>query len=439
MNMKEKLDEKKDVVCVVGLGYVGLPLASAFSRAGFNTIGFDVNTEKINDLKNGNCGDLSNGDDITDCSINFTSDEKEIRNADFIIVAVPTPVTKLNDPDLNYLKSASETVGRNMKEGVIVVFESTVYPGVTEDVCMPIIEKSSGMKCGSGFGLGYSPERINPGDKEHALNTIVKVVSGNNERTTCLLAELYGKIVQAGIHKSKSIKVAEAAKVIENVQRDLNIAFMNELSLLFGKLGISTRDVLETASTKWNFHRYSPGLVGGHCIPVDPYYLVYKARELGHHPQVILAGRSINNYMPEHVARMAVEGLNDAGKIIKGSEVLLMGLTFKENVSDFRTSPAKKIIAELKRMSVSVTGYDPRLRSDEIRDEFGIDCIEHIEPAGFVKRFDCVIVVVVHDSFKNLSVDDIKKLTKPSPVLVDVRCVFDSNAARESGFIYRSL
>jgi UDP-N-acetyl-D-galactosamine dehydrogenase len=436
MEMKQKLNDKEAVICVVGLGYVGLPLAVAFSNAGFKTVGFDVDPDKIKGLKNGDCGDICSRDVISDCSVLFTSDEKEINRADFVIVAVPTPVTEMNVPDLNYLKSASELVGRNMKSGAVVIFESTVYPGATEEICVPIIEKASGMKYGSDFGIGYSPERINPGDDEHKLNTITKIVSGNNEQTTDLLAELYGGIVDAGVHAAKSIKVAEAAKLIENVQRDLNIAFVNELSLIFDKMGLSTKDVLDAASTKWNFHKYSPGLVGGHCIPVDPYYLVHKAKELGYHPHLILAGRNVNNYMQEHVARMVEGGFNEANKGIKGSDVLIMGLTFKENISDFRTAPAKKIIEELKKLSVSVTGYDPHLKNSEIMNEFGINAVESLDSG---KMFDCVIITIAHNHFKELSIDDIKKITKSPHVLVDVRCIFDPEVAREKGFIYRCL
>jgi UDPglucose 6-dehydrogenase/UDP-N-acetyl-D-galactosamine dehydrogenase len=306
--MKEKI--KGGEVCIVGLGYVGLPLAKAFSKH-LKTIGFDVDNEKIRLLNN----DKAN--------IEFTADPSLIKLADFVIVAVPTPVTKSKEPDLRYVKSAAEIVGKNLKRGATVVLESTVYPGVTEEIVKHVLERESKMKCGIDFYIGYSPERINPGDDAHALTKLTKIVAGMNEETTDVLAELYGLITN--VYKAKDIKTAEAAKVIENIQRDLNIALMNELAIIFNKMGLDTKSVLEAAGTKWNFQSYKPGLVGGHCIPVDPYYLVYKAKELGYHPQVILAGRAINDYMPKHVAEMAIKGLNEVGKVIKGSKVVIMG------------------------------------------------------------------------------------------------------------------
>ena len=327
--MDHRLKDK--TVCVTGLGYVGLPLALAFSGH-LKTIGFDVDAGKIKKLS----GAKDNP------GIAFTDDPGGIKNADFIIIAVPTPVTKSKDPDLSYIESAARTIGRNLKRGAIVVLESTVYPGVTEEVLKPILEHESGLTCGTDFKIGYSPERINPGDDAHSLEKITKIVSGMDRETTEALSSLYGMITT--VYEAKDIRTAEAAKVIENIQRDLNIALANELSLIFAKMGLSTTDVLEAAGTKWNFHRYSPGLVGGHCIPVDPYYLVHKAEELGYHPQVILAGRAINDSMPAHVAGMMIRGLNEAGKVIKGSKVLIMGLAYKENVADIRESPARWIV-----------------------------------------------------------------------------------------------
>jgi UDPglucose 6-dehydrogenase/UDP-N-acetyl-D-galactosamine dehydrogenase len=300
---------KDKIVCVVGLGYVGLPLAKAFSKH-LRVIGFDIDEEKIRKRNNDNSEE----------NLKFTDDSSKIKEADFVLICVPTPVAKSKEPDLSYVKSAAEIIGKNLKRGAIVVLESTVYPGVTEEFVKPILDKESGMKCGIDFKIGYSPERINPGDEERDLTKITKVVAGMDKETTDILADFYGLITN--VYKAKDIKTAEAAKVIENIQRDLNIALMNELTLIFHKLGLDTKAVLEAASTKWNFHRYSPGLVGGHCIPVDPYYLVYKAKELGYHPQVILAGRAINDYMPKHVAEMAIKGLNEVGKVIKGSKVL---------------------------------------------------------------------------------------------------------------------
>jgi UDPglucose 6-dehydrogenase/UDP-N-acetyl-D-galactosamine dehydrogenase len=352
---------KNKIVCIVGLGYVGLPLAEAFSSH-LNTIAFDIDEEKVKRLSESNNKD----------NIEFTSDPAQIKEADFVLICVPTPVTKSKEPDLSYVKLAVEIIGRNLKKGAIVVLESTVYPGVTEEIVKPILEEESGLKCGADFKIGYSPERINPGDEAHALAKITKIVAGMNEETTEILAELYGLITN--VYKAKDIKTAEAAKVIENIQRDLNIALVNELSLIFGKMGLSTKDVLEAAGTKWNFHRYSPGLVGGHCIPVDPYYLVHKAEELGYHPQVILAGRAINDSMPAHVAGMMIRGLNEAGKVIKGSKVLIMGLAYKENVADTRESPAAGLVEGLREFGIEVYGWDPLLKREEI-EGFGVKAL----------------------------------------------------------------
>ncbi|HJH27134.1 MAG TPA: nucleotide sugar dehydrogenase, partial [Methanophagales archaeon] len=346
-------------------------------------------------------------------------DPAQIKHADFVIIAVPTPITKSKEPDLSYVKSAAETVGKNLKSGVTVVLESTVYPGVTEEVVAPILERESKMKCGIDFYIGYSPERINPGDEEHDLTKITKIVAGMDNETTEKLAELYGLITH--VYKAKDIKTAEAAKVIENIQRDLNIALMNELAIIFHKMGLDTKSVLDAAGTKWNFQPYKPGLVGGHCIPVDPYYLVYKAKELGYHPQVILAGRAINDYMPKHVAEMAIKGLNEVGKVIKGSKVLIMGLTYKENVPDTRESPVKEIVKELKEFCIDVYGYDPLLSKEEI-EGFGVKAFDSLN----VKiKMDGVIVAVAHDEFKKMGFEDIGKFMNAKPIIVDVRGMFD--------------
>jgi UDP-N-acetyl-D-galactosamine dehydrogenase len=374
---------KDKTVCIVGLGYVGLPLSEAFSKH-LKVIGFDVDEGKIGDLNNSNKE-----------NIEFTSDPSKIKQADFVLICVPTPVIKSKEPDLSYVKSAAEIVGKNLKNGATVVLESTVYPGVTEEVVTPILEKESGLKCGVDFKIGYSPERINPGDEAHALAKITKIIAGMDEETTEILAELYGLITN--VYKAKGIKTAEAAKVIENIQRDLNIALMNELSIIFHKMSLDTKSVLEAAATKWNFHPYKPGLVGGHCIPVDPYYLVYKAKELGYHPQVILAGRAINDYMPKHVAEIAIKGLNEVGKVIKGSKVLIMGLTYKENVPDTRESPVRELVKELKEFGVEAYGYDPLLSRDEI-EAFGVKSSANLDV-----KMDCVIVALGHDEFKRFS------------------------------------
>ena len=320
-----------------------------------------------------------------------------------------------------------------MKKDAIVVLESTVYPGVTEEFVAPILdlENESGLKCGADFKIGYSPERINPGDEAHTLDKITKIVAGMDEETTEILAELYGLITN--IYKAKDIRTAEAAKVIENIQRDLNIALMNELTLIFHKMHLDTKSVLEAAATKWNFHPYKPGLVGGHCIPVDPYYLVYKAKELGYHPQVILAGRAINDYMPKHVAEMAIKGLNEVGKVIKGSTVLIMGLTYKENVPDTRESPVKEMVKELKEFGVEVYGYDPLLSRDEI-EEFGVKALDNLDV-----KVNCVIVAVAHEGFKKINLKDMKELMNNAPVLIDVRGMFDGEGAKRKGFYYKTL
>jgi len=418
--------ENKATVCVVGLGYVGLPLAVAFAKS-LKVIGFDIDKQKIKELSNGVNNDFSK-DELD--NIFFTSDPNEIRNADFIIIAVPTPVTKSKEPDLSYIKGASKIVSENLKKGSVVILESTVYPGVTEEIMKPILEKS-GLTCGKDFKIAYSPERINPGDDEHNIRTITKVVSGMDKETTDLVDDLYKKVV-LNTFKAKDIKTAEAAKVIENIQRDLNIALMNELAIIFHKLGLDTNAVLDAAATKWNFHRYSPGLVGGHCIPVDPYYLVYKAKELGYHPQVILAGRAINDYMPKYVAEMAIKGLNEVGKVIKGSKVLIMGLTYKENVPDTRESPVREMVKELKEFGIEIYGYDPLLSKDEI-EEFGVKAY------NFDVKMDGVVVTIAHEKFRKLKLDDMKKIMPDKPVLIDVRGMFDGEEAKRKGFYYKRL
>ncbi|WP_342766182.1 nucleotide sugar dehydrogenase [Methanocalculus sp.] len=395
--MNEKITTK--TVCVVGLGYVGYPLAEAFS-AHIPTIGFDIDEEKIESIQN-----------IPGNTILATSDPEDIRKADVAIIAVPTPVTKAKDPDLFFVQSAGEIVGRHLKRGATVVLESTVYPGLTESVLVPILEEASGMTCGTDFFIGYSPERINPGDDAHTLEKITKIVAGMNKEITEQLASLYGLITNVFI--ARDIRTAEAAKVIENVQRDLNIALMNELAIIFHRLGMDTHAVLEAAGTKWNFHSYTPGLVGGHCIPVDPYYLVMKAEEAGYHPQVILAGRAINDSMPRYVAQMAIKGLNAAGKTIKGSKVLIMGLTYKEDVPDTRESPVGEMVAELKEYFCQVYGDDPLL-SDAVIRKFGAEPYHG-------EKMDAVIIAVAHAAFRRFSCEDILGRMNSDPVIVDVR------------------
>jgi UDPglucose 6-dehydrogenase/UDP-N-acetyl-D-galactosamine dehydrogenase len=417
-----KYDLDKAIVCLVGLGYVGLPLAEAFAKR-VEVIGFDVDADKIRKLNQNNSNQ----------NLVFTGAAKEISRADFVIICVPTPLTKSKEPDLSYITSAAETIGRNMKKGSVVILESTVYPGVTEEIVKPILEEESGLKCGEGFKIAYSPERINPGDEEHTIDKTAKVVAGMDEETTELVAKLYEKVI-SHIFKAKDIRTAEAAKAIENIQRDLNIALMNELSLIFDKMGLSTKDVLEAASTKWNFHSYSPGLVGGHCIPVDPYYLVYKAEELGYHPQVILAGRAINDSMPKHIADMTVRALNDVGKVIKGSKVLIMGLTYKENVADVRETPAKEIIRELRDYGIEVFGHDPVL--DDVEAELEVEAIRVLDEAP---KVDGIILAVAHKAFREIPLSELRAITSAQPVLIDVRGMFDEERAIEKGFYYRKL
>jgi len=416
--MVSKTSINERIICIVGLGYVGLPLAEEFSKH-FKVIGFDINEKKIKTLSQ------------RYNKFEITSDPTKIKEADIVIIAVPTPITKSQQPDLYPVISASEIVGQNLKKGAIVVLESTVYPGVSEEIMGPILEKESGFKIGTDIKIGYSPERVNPGDKDHTIDKINKIVSGMDEESTEELSEVYGKITT--VYKAQSIKIAEAAKVIENIQRDLNIALMNELSLIFYKMNLDTKAILDAASTKWNFIRFSPGLVGGHCIPVDPYYLVYKANELGYHAQVILAGRAINDFMPKHIAQLTIKSLNEANKIIKGSKVLIMGLTFKENVDDTRETPVREIIKELKEFHCEIFGYDPMISKNEI-EKFGIKNLENLNKI----QVDCIIMTVIHDNFKTISLDDLIGMMKNNPILIDVRGYYDE-AAKKRNIIYRKL
>lgn len=414
---------KERKVAVVGLGYVGLPIAVAFGKRG-SVIGFDINKTKIDELRRGfdRTGEVSEAD-LKSARIQFTSEPADLKTADFIIVAVPTPINEALQPDLTALRKSSELIGANLSPGSIVVFESTVYPGATEEVCQPILEKTSGLKCGVDFKIGYSPERINPGDKEHTLEKIVKVVSAQDEESLKIVADTYALVVKAGIHRAPSIKVAEAAKVIENTQRDLNIALMNELALIFHRLGIDTNSVLEAAGTKWNFLRFSPGLVGGHCIGVDPYYLTSKAESVGYHPQVILAGRRINNGMGKFVAEQTMKRLSELNRPINDLKVAVLGLTFKENVPDLRNSKVPDIIHELKDYGVQVLVHDPIAESEEAVEEYGI----RLSNWDDLKQVDGIILAVAHRAYAEM---DIQKLLKPlrnqrGGVVIDVKCLLD--------------
>ena len=419
-------------VAVVGLGYVGLPLAVSFAKR-LTVVGFDINTRRIEELQKGidRTGETFGGD-LKNPNISFTADAKRLRDCKYIVVAVPTPVDRANVPDLEPVVSASRIVGENLSKGSIVIFESTVYPGVTEEVCLPILEEKSGLKLGD-FKIGYSPERINPGDHEHTVDKIVKIVSGCDAETLEEIAALYS-LVAKSVYHAPSIATAEAAKVIENIQRDLNIALMNELSLIFSRLGLNTDEVLAAAGTKWNFHKYHPGLVGGHCIGVDPYYLTYRAQQFGYHPQVILAGRQINDSMPIRLGEMVIKGIAHVGKPIRGATVLILGLTFKENVPDIRNSKVHDTITYLQDFGVKMLGCEPLLSADAVRKYFGIENVEFDK----VPKCDCVVVANKHDAFRSLTLDQLKAKMS-APVLIDIKNLFDRHAAQAAGFYYQSL
>ncbi|WP_121354402.1 nucleotide sugar dehydrogenase [Flavisolibacter nicotianae] len=417
--MYQDLIEKKEKLAVIGLGYVGLPIALEFARK-VSVIGFDINEKRVEMMRQGI--DPSNELDkkaFDGCDIEFTTSLDVLRQAKFFVVAVPTPVDEHNVPDLKPVKKASETIGKVIKKGDYVVFESTVYPGCTEEDCLPIIEKLSGLKNVVDFKLGYSPERINPGDKKHTIRTVIKVVSGCDAESLEEIAKTYELVVDAGVHRASNIKVAEAAKIIENTQRDLNIALMNELSIIFDKMGINTFEVLEAAGTKWNFLKFSPGLVGGHCIGVDPYYLTYKASELGFNSRVILAGRYINDNMSNYVARKVVRHIISNVSDVKSSKVLVMGATFKENVSDIRNSKVADVVKELREFFVNVDVVDPHADSDDLQHEYGFGLA-----AETANDYDAVIVTVCHEPYADLDENYFASITKPHAVIADLKGVY---------------
>lgn len=460
MNLYEKIVNREEKISLVGLGYVGMPIAVAFAKKA-DVIGFDVNKQKIEFYKNGIDPTKEVGNEvIKNTTVEFTSDEAKLREAKFHIVAVPTPVKDDHTPDLTPVESASHTLGRNLTKGSIVVFESTVYPGVTEDICVPILEKESGLKSGVDFKVGYSPERINPGDKVHRLETIMKVVAGQDEETLENVAKVYELVVEAGVHKATSIKVAEAAKVIENSQRDINIAFMNELSIIFNKMEIDTKAVLEAAGTKWNFLNFSPGLVGGHCIGVDPYYLTYKAEQMGYHSQIILSGRKINDDMGKYVAESTVKKMIKANKQINGAKVAIFGVTFKENCPDVRNTKVVDVIKELEEYGVDVRVVDPAADKEDLWREYRINLCE-VED---IKEMDAVIFAVPHDEFKTIQLEDVKTMfgkteyvnsevtnevaatsefdidiDSKNCVLIDLKGIFNREEAEDTGFAYWRL
>ena len=432
----EKLIDRREKLSLVGLGYVGIPIAVSFAKK-IDVIGFDLNEKKIELYKSGIDPTQEVGDEaIRNTAVEFTSYEAKLREAKFHIVAVPTPVNADHTPDLTPVESASRIVGRNLSKGSIVVYESTVYPGVTEDICVPILEKESGLVCGKDFKVGYSPERINPGDKVHRLETIVKVVSGMDEETLETVAKVYSLVALAGVHKAESIKVAEAAKVIENSQRDINIAFMNELSIIFHKLGIDTKAVLEAAGTKWNFLKFAPGLVGGHCIGVDPYYLTYKAEETGYHSQVILSGRRINDSMGQYVTESLIKLMAKSGVPISGAKVAVLGLTFKENCPDTRNSRVVDIIHELHEYGIEPVVCDDVADKDGAEREYGLE----LTAFERVKNCDAVILAVAHDEFKALSRSDFDALYKnETKILLDVKGILDRKTFESAGYKYWRL
>lgn len=438
MSLYEDIVNGKEKLSLVGLGYVGMPIAVAFARK-IKVVGFDLNAAKIDLYKSGVDPTNEVGDDvIKNTAVEFTADPSKLREAKFHIVAVPTPVNDDHTPDLTPVEGASRILGQNLTKGSIVVFESTVYPGVTEDICVPILEKESGLKCGVDFKIGYSPERINPGDKVHRLETITKIVSGMDEETLNEVAHIYELVVEAGVYRAESIKVAEAAKVIENSQRDINIAFMNELSIIFNKMGIDTKSVLSAAGTKWNFLKFQPGLVGGHCIGVDPYYLTYKAEQLGYHSQIILSGRRINDDMGKYVAENLVKNLIKADIPVKSAKVAILGFTFKENCPDTRNTKVVDIYKELQEYGITPMVVDPAADAAEAKRLYGIT----FNTMEDIKEMDAVIVAVSHKQFLTLDKEKISSLYSKAhakKVLVDIKGIFDRKEYSTEDYIYWRL
>ncbi|PXV63078.1 UDP-N-acetyl-D-galactosamine dehydrogenase [Halanaerobium congolense] len=435
MNLYQEIKDKKEKISVVGLGYVGMPLAIAFAKKA-EVIGVDINSWKIEQYHKGI--DVTNevGDKaLKETTAHFTDDTEALKDAKFHVVAVPTPINGDKSPNLDPVIGASKTVGKNLTKGSIVVYESTVYPGVTEDICIPILEEESGLKCGEDFKVGYSPERINPGDKVHRLETIVKIVSGMDDESLDIIAKTYEMIIEAGVHRAESIKVAEAAKVIENSQRDINIAFMNELAIVFDKMGINTDHVLKAAGTKWNFLNFTPGLVGGHCIGVDPNYFIYRAEQLGYHSQIILSGRKINEQMAAFVAENTVKKLIKADKKVKGAKVGIMGVTFKENCPDVRNSKVLELIEELDEYEIETVIYDPVADQDELKNESEVELSEKEE----LTDLDAVIFAVAHNEFKDLTIDEIDKLFLDEKIMIDVKTMFEEEEMKDKGYTYWNL
>lgn len=439
MNLYNNIVTKKEKIGIVGLGYVGMPIAVAFSKK-VQVIGFDLNTSKIDLYKAGIDPTNEIGNDaIKEAKVEFTSDEMKLKEAKFFIVAVPTPINSDKTPDLAPVEGASKIIGRNLSKGSIVVYESTVYPGVTEDVCIPILEKESGLKCGIDFSVGYSPERINPGDKINTLEKIIKIVSGIDKESLDEIAKVYELVIEAGVHKASSIKVAEAAKVVENSQRDINIAFMNELAMVFDRMNIDTNEVIEAMNTKWNALKFYPGLVGGHCIGVDPYYFIYEAEKLGYHSQIILSGRKINDGMGKFIADATVKKLILANKVVKKSKVVILGLTFKENTPDTRNSKVIDIIESLREYGIDPVVVDPQAEFEEAKREYNIELTNF----NNVEDADCVILAVAHNEFKKLTLNKVDSLygnmIKEEKVLIDIKSLFNEEEILQQGYSYWRL
>jgi len=430
------LQARQDKIAVVGLGYVGLPLAVHLANH-FDVVGFDLKETRIVELRAGHDRTLEvENTELIKAAIHYTFKAEDLAKCRFIIVAVPTPIDECNIPDFNPLKNASITVGRCMKKGTCVVFESTVYPGATEEVCVPLLEKESSLTFGTDFTVGYSPERINPGDKIHSLDKVVKVVAGSDEPTTDMMEKVYSQVVKAGIHRASSIKVAEAAKVIENTQRDLNIALMNELAMIFDIIGIDTTEVLKAAGSKWNFLPFQPGLVGGHCIGVDPYYLTFKAESIGYHPEMILAGRRINDGMGKYIAERTVKLLIHQGQPVKGAKVAVLGITFKENVPDLRNTRVVDIIHELEEYGIQVLVHDPMADSGEAYQHYQLNLCT----MDMLKGVDAVVITVMHNAYREMGLSGIAGLcTKGQPIVVDVKSIFDPGEATRQDIIYWRL
>lgn len=438
MGLYEKILNKQEKLAVVGLGYVGLPLAVAFSKQ-VETIGFDINKRKLDDYINGIDSTNEIGEEVKNAPITFTSNESMLKEVKFFVVAVPTPIYKDKTPDLTPVTRACVIIGRNMPKGSIVVFESTVYPGVTEDICVPILERESGLVCGVDFKVGYSPERINPGDKVHSLSNIVKIVSGIDEETLHEIAQMYELVIEAGVHRAKSIKVAEAAKLVENAQRDINIAFMNELAIAFDKMKINTKEVLDAMNTKWNSLNFYPGLVGGHCIGVDPYYFIYEAERLGYHSQIISAGRKINDGMGEYIGNIIVRELVKANKLVKQANVYILGITFKENCADIRNSKVADIIKRLGEYGIQVKVVDPVVNGKEAKIFYGVDLI----PLEEVKNADAIVFAVAHEEFVSITNEQLAGMFPPIPmeekVIIDIKSIYDREKMCGLGYSYWNL